>query len=148
MTWKSKQLPLVWNESGRVPFRGHALSFFFPFFFLQTDRCQGNSLQNMRQHDSLDDCPVPADINKLLEDFGGKTGHGSAIIGRTLWISLFVSFVWMWFEGLMRTWGKHLWSHKAYIYLSSPSINVSHALHFTTTGVLVCDLTKWRWWKM
>lgn len=68
----------------------HYLS--FPFFFFANRQMPGEQ-SDSRQHDSLDDCPVPADINKLLEDFGGRTGHGSAIIGRTLWISLFVSFV-------------------------------------------------------
>lgn len=65
--------------SGMSQIQCHAEGTYYLSFFFQTDRCQGSSLQNMRQHDSLDDGHVPAGTSKLLKDFfGGETEEDEA----------------------------------------------------------------------
>lgn len=58
--------PIVWNEAGRVPYRGHRLSFFF------ANRQMPGEQSAKCEHDSLDDGHAPAGTSKLLEDLGGK----------------------------------------------------------------------------
>lgn len=76
----------LFGMSQEVPCRGHRL-----YFFLPTGRCQGNRLKNMKQHNSLDGCHVPAGTSKLLEDLGRKIERGLVITGGTLWKSLLCS---------------------------------------------------------
>lgn len=60
--------------------------------------------RNRRQRQSLDDCPVPTEINMLLEVFWRENRTGAwqqmEVASR-----LFVNFVWKRDVGLMRTWG-------------------------------------------
>lgn len=58
--------------AGWVPCRCHRHFLFLSFFlvFVQTDTCQGNGPQNVKQHGSLDDGHVPTGTSKLPEDLG------------------------------------------------------------------------------
>ncbi len=57
--------------------------------FLQTDRCQGNSLQSVNMTPWMTAMSLQVQANYLR--IWGKTGRGLALIGGTLWKSLLCS---------------------------------------------------------
>lgn len=137
VTLVSKQQPLVSNESGWVPCRGHILSLLCKQTDAKATVCKiwDNTIPWMTA------TSLQVQANYLRKQEENRTQLGNNWRYPLEISALLLSFVWIWCEGLMRMWGKHLWNHKAPTYLGCTSVNVLHAF-------VVCDLMKWRWWKM